>query len=104
MKNNIICFLIGAGLGLAAFCGVKASAAQTVSATYPQTFVVDSVDYTADSVTLRTSAGFLFQFSGVEDWAPGDMAAAIMDDNGTPEIFDDIILRTRYTGAAEWFY
>lgn len=36
-----------------------------------------------------------------EDWSEGDIVAAIMSDNGTPETNDDIIIQTRYSG---WVY
>lgn len=36
-----------------------------------------------------------------EDWCEGDIVSAIMSDNCTPEIYDDIIIQTRYSG---WVY
>ena len=71
---------------------------------YPETFIVDQVDEAADLVTCRTIAGQRFTFYGVEDWMAGDIAAAIMSDNGTPEtVTDDIIITVRYVGYTDIF-
>lgn len=43
--------------------------------------------------------GYIYSFEGSDDWAPGDIAALIMGDNGTPEnIKDDTINAVRYAG------
>ena len=67
--------------------------------TYPQTFIV--TDTTDDILTLETFTGHTFQAYGVEDYMVGDMVAAIMDDNGTDNITDDIILQLRYSGYVD---
>ena len=38
------------------------------------------------------------------DWFTGDFVAVIMDDNGTPTVYDDSVLDARYVGYAEMFY
>lgn len=69
---------------------------------YAKSFIVVDVDYQKDIVTLEDFNGLHFCFSGCEDWATGDICAAIMDNNGTEEtILDDIILDTNYCG---WIY
>ena len=65
---------------------------------YPQSFRVYSVDRSADIVTLETSTGLLYSFSGVEDWEPGDICAALMNDNGSAIVTDDQVMVTRYAG------
>lgn len=67
---------------------------------YPETAKVVEVDYLADVVTVETFTGFLFAFEGCEDWTEGDCASLIMEDNGTPRVFDDEIVMAQY-GAWE---
>ena len=68
---------------------------------YSTTTLVHDVDYETDTVTIRTFSGIEYQFTGCEDWFEGDICSVIMDKNGTPEVYDDIILQTRYTGWVE---
>lgn len=65
---------------------------------YPLTAKVTEVNYDDDTVTVETFTGFLFSFEGCEDWAEGDCASLIMDDNGTEKIFDDEIIMAQYGG------
>ncbi len=67
---------------------------------YPETAKVVEVDYDADLVTVETFTGFLFAFYGCEDWAEGDCASLIMEDNGTDLVYDDEIVMAQY-GAWE---
>ena len=68
---------------------------------YPQTFIVDLVQYEKDQVFLLDYNGDLWVIFGAEDWEAGDIAAAIMDDMNTPYIEDDEIIQLRYTGYFE---
>lgn len=68
---------------------------------YPESMIVVEVDRENDVVTAQDFNGFLWEFSGTEDWNPGDICACIMDDMGTPLIFDDAIVSARYCG---WVY
>lgn len=65
---------------------------------YPMTAKVVEVNYDEDIVTVETFTGFLFSFEGCEDWAEGDCASLIMDDNGTEKILDDTIVMAQYGG------
>lgn len=65
---------------------------------YPMTAKVVEVNYDEDIVTVETFTGFLFSFEGCEDWAEGDCASLIMDDNGTEKILDDVIVMAQYSG------
>lgn len=65
---------------------------------YPMTAKVVEVNYDEDVVTVETFTGFLFSFEGCEDWAEGDCASLIMDDNGTEKILDDVIVMAQYSG------
>lgn len=64
---------------------------------YPETAKVVEVNYDEDLVTVETFTGFLFVFEGCEDWAEGDCASLIMEDNGTEKVFDDEILIAQYS-------
>ena len=64
---------------------------------YPTVFIV--TDIHNDEVSLKDYNGNIFCFEGVEDWAIGDICSAIMDNNGTQDITDDIIVSTRYSGS-----
>ena len=74
------------------------AAPQDLTNIYPQTFIVYEIDREYDIIYLTTSTGFDYIWEGVEDWHAGDMASAIMNDNGTKNITDDEILTLRYTG------
>ena len=74
------------------------SLALTIPKEYPQTFVVDEVNQEADYITLIDFSGNIWTYNGAEDWQVGDIAAAIMDDNGTATVTDDTIKTLRYTG------
>lgn len=65
---------------------------------YPQTFVVVAADHETDLLTLEDFNGYIWHFEGAEDWFPGDIAAAIMSDNGTSILYDDTIQQLRYSG------
>lgn len=70
----------------------------TAPALYPMTTVVIETDDKNDVVTCVDFNGNEWAFDGVEDWAVGDIASMIMCDNGTDEIYDDIICDVRYSG------
>ena len=68
---------------------------------YPESMIVVEVDRERDVVTAQDCVGFLWEFTGCEDWHEGDIAACIMDSMGTELIFDDEIVKVRYCG---WVY
>lgn len=69
--------------------------------TYPAAFVVVSVDYDADEVVLLDFTGDEWIITDCSDWCVGDLVAAIMDDNNTPIIYDDLIVSYLYSGWIE---
>lgn len=69
-----------------------------IETVYPKTFVVSACDLDNDKVFIVDANGNEWAISGIEDWMEGDVASAIMSDNGTPEIYDDAILDIRYSG------
>lgn len=68
---------------------------------YPQTFVVNDINYQQDTLVLTDFNGNDWIWVGIEDFCVGDITAAIMDDNNTEVIFDDIIITLRYAGYME---
>lgn len=69
--------------------------------TYPTTFIVSKTDYTTDTLELQDFNGEIWIMYGIEDITEGDIIAAIMDDNNTPIIYDDVIVKIRYCGYIE---
>ena len=71
---------------------------------YPQTFIVYEIDREYDIIYLMTPTGSAeFEYEGVEDWHAGDIASAIMYDNGTSKINDDTIVTLQYDGTIDEF-
>lgn len=68
---------------------------------YPQTFFVNDTDCARDTLILIDFNGNEWLWSGIEDYEKGDIIAAIMEDNGTEIIYDDIIINIRYSGYIE---
>lgn len=63
---------------------------------YALTTKVVDLDLENDLVTCEDCNGNLWQFFGVEDWEIEDGASLLMNDSGTPEIWDDVIENVRY--------
>jgi hypothetical protein len=71
----------------------------SIETLYPKTFTVSAVDLDNDMVFLVDYNGNEWAIYGIEDWMEGDVASAIMSDNGTPDsIYDDKIVDIRYSG------
>ena len=68
---------------------------------YPMVTKVVKLDRENDVVTCEDFNGYLWQFNGCEDWQEGDICSMIMNDNGTPKIFDDEIVSVKYDGYFE---
>lgn len=66
---------------------------------YPKTFIVSTCDPDTNRVFLVDANDNEWVIFGVEDWMEGDIASAIMSDNGTTKtIYDDKIVELRYSG------
>lgn len=98
MKKGIIA-LLGAAtiLGSATLIGHT----KEPSHEYPETFTVISTNVGANYIVLRNFAGHFYVWGNCEDWEPGDIASAIMNDNGTADVTDDIIVTLKYSGYTE---
>ena len=64
---------------------------------YPMTCKVVEVNKNDNTVSAIDAVGNEWVWNGVEDWQFGDCVSMIMDDNGTDEIYDDIIVSVRYS-------
>lgn len=70
---------------------------------YSMAGVVTHVSHSTDTVTIQDSNSNLWQFTGAEDWYKGDIASCLMNNNKTPEISDDSIIKAEYNGTiAGW--
>lgn len=69
---------------------------------YARAAVVSEVNEQENIVTFVDGCGLQWEIKGVFDWEIGDLAALLMDDNGTSgTIEDDIILDVWYS-ALGW--
>lgn len=101
MKNKtaiiatIICLLIVATITV-----VTATVEQneTKGNEYPDTARIIVINYETDEVLVENSIGYHYTFKGVEDYEVGYVLSLIMNDNGTKLIFDDTIVRAKYSG------
>lgn len=99
-EERLLPALILIGLALIMLTGMIGICAptETESELYANCGTVTAIDRENDSVTFTDSTGHAWMFSGVEDWQLGDTVAAIMNDNGTTNVTDDIIVSVRYCG------
>ncbi|MBO4674946.1 MAG: hypothetical protein J5601_02520 [Elusimicrobiaceae bacterium] len=95
----IIC-VIALTLMIGTACEAKVEAKPTETL-YPLTVKVETVNREADSVSCVDGTGNVWEFFGCEDWQEGDFASLLMNDKGTPSIYDDEIITARYAGTFE---
>lgn len=95
MKKTLITLVVLTAI-LLATC-----ASQTSAELYPTTFIVINVSWGDNTVTFMDFNGFTWTIEGSEDWVVGDMASAVMYDNDTILVMDDIILCVHYEGWLE---
>ena len=99
---NVIIIIIMALLARVCYLeGKHAGANEIMSHVYPISGIVTEVSRQEDRVVVTDNNGNEWEFDGVEDWQEGDIAAMIMEDNGTEKIYDDEIIDIRYDGWAK---
>lgn len=65
---------------------------------YANSAVVYYIDEAEDTVTFIDGCGLRWEIKGVFDWETGDLAALLMDNNGTSStISDDIVVDAWYS-------
>lgn len=100
-EERLLPALILIGLALIILTGMihmTCAPTETETELYANCGTVTAIDRENDSVTFTDSTGHAWMFSGAEDWMVGDTVAAIMNDNGTANVTDDIIVSVRYCG------
>ena len=68
---------------------------------YPSCGTVVEVNRENGRIVVEDFNGNLWAFEGGEDWLEGDICAMTMSDEGTPSIYDDVVIQARYCG---WNY
>lgn len=104
ISTDMGAFLLTFSAGVASFLnGNVTTEANTITTAnlYPTCGIVTECNIELDIVTFADFSGNLWSFNGVGDWIEGDRVAAIMNDNGTPVIYDDEIVSVKYCG---WVY
>ena len=100
--TNVIIVIIMFLLVQAAYLkGERAGTEKVLNHVYPLSGIVTKIDQQKNCVIVTDATGNKWEFNGVEDWQEGDIAAMIMDDNNTEEIYDDKIIDIHYIGWIE---
>ena len=95
------CIVCVMGFFIMLSCVWTEKEAEPTETLYPLAVKVETVDREADVVECVDGAGNVWEFFGCEDWQEGDFAALLMNDKGTPSIYDDEIITARYAGIFE---
>lgn len=100
-RTLIVIFTFFAGMGTGVIISIilfniKANTTPKVNY-YPLTTVVSSVEHSTDTVEVEDGNRTIWAFTGCEDWQIGDTCSLIMSDNGTANIYDDEIVKTKYS-------
>lgn len=97
-KSTAIVAIVLVAVLVFALCGVFTNQllATVRTNTYAMTCKVVELDRENDLVILVDANGFEWAWEGIEDWQIDDCASMLMDNNGTAEIFDDVILSMNY--------
>lgn len=103
MNKKIIAFIIICimcfGLYVTVYANTNIAETTTiVTNEYALTTIVINVDEENDIVQCVDFNGNIWEFKGCADWVINDYCSMIMNDNGTEEIEDDIIVSTHYSG------
>ena len=69
-----------------------------MSHVYPLSGTIVAVIPDNDIIVIQDYNGNIWEWSGIEDWYEGDIAAMIMYDNNTESIYDDEIIDIMYSG------
>ena len=101
MKKMIVIALALALVFTCVTCSAESAVDEFASHIRPLCGIVIEVNYEYNYIAIEDFTGNVWEWEGVEDWQEGDIAAMIMDDNGTESIFDDIILDIQYCGTLE---
>jgi len=100
MKKSTIVIIVLVLALIAGCCVVGTQLLLKEQAThyYALSTIVQTVDTENDTVVIKDSRGNTWNFTGVESWHVNDVCSCLMDNQGTPSIYDDTIISTRYDG------
>ena len=101
--NNKVFYGIVAAFVITILSTVIASGKSDDNNIYATTAVVITLDYANDIVVVEDFNGFMWEFSGTEDWCEGDLVSMVMNSVGTPTVLDDKIVHAYYSGTVNWF-
>ena len=101
ITNVIIVIIMFLLMQTAYLKGERVGTEKILSHVYPLSGIVTKVNQQKDYIIVTDATGNEWEFNGIEDWQEGDIAAMIMDDNGTEEIYDDKIIDIHYIGWIE---
>ena len=76
--------------------GAKAETKINPDNLYAKVAIVTELNRDDDIVTVTDSSGYMWEFSGCEDWMLNDYCSMVMYDNNTSLIFDDSIIDVKY--------
>ena len=101
MRKRIVMILLAAACATAVVMPFQVEAANTIDAKsagyYPLVARVITVDADKNVVFFEDGNGNVWSESGAEDWQDGDLAALLMSDEGTRNIYDDRIMEAKYS-------
>lgn len=100
-KSTAIVVIVLVAALVFGLCGVLMNQLLNPANTYAMTCEVVELDRENDLVVCEDFNGNLWEFYGCEDWQIDDIASLLMDDNGTPTIYDDEIVSAQYNGTFE---
>lgn len=63
---------------------------------YSNLTTIVEIDRDTDIVYCEDFNGYVWSFTGAEDWETGDLCNLVMYDNMTEKVYDDVIVRTIY--------
>lgn len=95
------CIVCVMGFFIMLSCVWTEKEAELTETLYPLAVKIKTVDRETDVVECVDGGGNVWEFFGCEDWQEGDFAALLMNDKGTPSIYDDEIITARYAGTFE---
>lgn len=68
---------------------------------YPTTMIITRLDHDNDIIIMEDFNGHVWMYDGIEDNLIGDIMSCIMYNNKTESIYDDKIVKMKYTGYVE---
>ena len=96
----VLAMVMVCGLCIGANANVDAASEKTANL-YAMTTVLVDINDECKLITCKDFNGNEWCFTDLEgDWVVGDIVSMIMNDRGTPIIYDDEIVSVRYDG---WF-